>query len=51
MSRLDRSVLAGFAAFADWPAADLDALLAPARAARFAKGATVFAEGAPATSF
>ena len=51
MSRLDRSVLAGFKAFADWPAADLDALVAGARATRFAQGAIVFAEGAPATAF
>jgi CRP-like cAMP-binding protein len=51
MSRLDRSVLAGFRAFADWPAADLDALVAPARATRFARGAIVFVQGAPATAF
>jgi CRP-like cAMP-binding protein len=51
MSRVDRSILAALKAFAGWPPADLDALLAPARSTRFAKGATVFEQGAPAVSF
>jgi len=51
MSGVDRSVLAELKPFVGWPAADLDALLAPAHARRFDKGASVFAQGAPADSF
>ncbi len=51
MSGVDRSVLAGLKPFAGWPAADLDALLAPAHARRFDKGAALFEQGAPAKSF
>jgi CRP-like cAMP-binding protein len=51
VSGVDRSVLAGLKPFAGWPAADLDALLAPAHARRFDKGASVFEQGAPAESF
>ena len=51
MSGVDRSVVAGLKPFAGWPAADLDALLAPARARRFDKGAAVFEQGAAADAF
>ncbi len=51
MSRLDRSAIAGLKTFAGWAPADLDALLAPARSSRFAKGAIVFEQGAAASSF
>ncbi len=51
MSGVDRSVLAGLKPFAGWAAADLDALLAPAHARRFDKGASVFEQGAAADSF
>jgi CRP/FNR family transcriptional regulator, nitrogen oxide reductase regulator len=51
MSGVDRSIVAGLKPFAGWPAADLDALLAPAHARRFDKGAAVFEQGAPAESF
>jgi len=51
VSGVDRSVLAGLKPFAGWPAADLDALLAPAHARRFDKGAALFEQGAPAESF
>jgi CRP-like cAMP-binding protein len=51
VSGVDRSVVAGLEPFADWAAADLDALLAPAHARRFDKGASVFEQGAPADSF
>jgi CRP-like cAMP-binding protein len=51
VSGVDRSVLAGLEPFAGWAAADLDALLAPAHARRFDKGASLFEQGAPADSF
>ena len=51
MSGVDRSVLADLKPFVGWPAADLDALLAPAHARRFDKGDSVFEQGAPADSF
>jgi CRP-like cAMP-binding protein len=51
VSGVDRSVVAGLKPFAGWPAPDLDALLAPAHARRFDKGASVFEQGAPADSF
>ena len=51
MSGVDRSILAGLEPFAGWPAADLDALLAPAHARRFDKGAALFEQGAAANSF
>jgi CRP-like cAMP-binding protein len=51
VSGVDRSVLAGLQPFAGWAAADLDALLAPAHARRFDKGASLFEQGAPAESF
>jgi len=51
VSGVDRTVLAGLKPFAGWAAADLDALLAPAHARRFDKGAAPFEQGAPADSF
>jgi CRP-like cAMP-binding protein len=51
VSGVDRSVVAGLKPFAGWPAADLDALLAPAHARRFDKGASIFEQGALADSF
>jgi CRP-like cAMP-binding protein len=51
MTRVDRSAIAGLKAFADWPLDDLDALLKHARPARFAKGAMIFQQGEPASSF
>ena len=51
MSGVDRSVLASLKPFAGWPAADLDALLAPAHARRYDKGAAVFEQGATANAF
>ena len=51
MSGVDRSVLAGLEPFAGWAAADLDALLAPARATPVRQGRIVFEQGAPADSF
>jgi CRP-like cAMP-binding protein len=51
VSGVDRSVVVGLKPFAGWAAADLDALLAPAHARRFDKGASVFEQGAPAESF
>lgn len=51
MSRVDRSAIAGLKTFAGWAPADLDALLALAHPMRIAKGAAVFEQGAPASSF
>ena len=51
MSGVDRSVLASLKPFVGWPAADLDALLAPAHPHRYDKGAAVFEQGATANAF
>jgi CRP-like cAMP-binding protein len=51
MAAVDRSLVADLPLFAGLAAADLDALLAEARSARFAKNSAVFEQGADATSF
>jgi CRP-like cAMP-binding protein len=51
MAAVDRSLVADLPLFAGLGAADLDALLAEARSARFAKNSAVFEQGADAHSF
>lgn len=51
MAALDRSLIAGLGPFAGLSPSDLDDVLQPARAMRFAKDATVFEQDAPARSF
>lgn len=51
MAALDRSLIAGLGPFAGLTPADLDDLLQPARAMRFAKDATVFEQDGEARSF
>lgn len=51
MAALDRSLIAGLGPFAGLAPADLDEVLQPARAMRFARDATVFEQGGEARSF
>jgi len=51
VAALDRSLIAGLGPFAGLSPSDLDDVLRPARALRFAKDATVFEQDAPARSF
>jgi CRP/FNR family transcriptional regulator, nitrogen oxide reductase regulator len=48
---LDTQLIAGLPAFQGFPPADLAQVLAEARPARFAKGAAIFGQGAPAGNF
>lgn len=48
---LDRSLISGLPAFAGLDAADLDAILAPARSSRFSKDSEVFSQDADAQHF
>ena len=51
MASIDRSLVAGMPLFAGVAPADLDALLAEARSARYPKNAAVFSQGEEAHSF
>jgi len=51
MAAVDRSLVAGFPLFAGLSAAELDAILTEARAARYAKNSAVFEQGEEAHSF